>query len=118
MNKRSSPSKSAQSKSFIDGQQKQSAIGGKIIVAIILYFMILFIFSRLSSVDRILEGRPLWPIFVQAAIVTGAALFALNYLSKLDANPKTRLIVTAFMLTLLVLMGIGVFALSGIFSPA
>ena len=107
-----------QSDPRIDGQQKQSAMGGKIIVAIILYFMILFIFSRLSSVDRILEGRPLWPIFVQAAIVTGAALFALNYLSKLDANPKTRLIVTAFMLTLLVLMGIGVFALSGIFSPA
>lgn len=110
------PKHKSESNSRLDGQQGETVLGGKIIIGVILYFMILFMFSRLSASDRIIEGRALWPIFVQAAVVTAAALFALNFISKLDAKPGTRLIVSSFMLGVLILMGIGVFYLTVLFT--
>lgn len=110
------PKHKSESNPRLDGQQGETVLGGKIIIGVILYFMILFMFSRLSASDRIIEGRALWPIFVQAAVVTAAALFALNFISKLDAKPGTRLIVSSFMLGVLILMGIGVFYLTALFT--
>jgi len=91
-----------------------SAISGKIVVALIPFCMVTAYFM-MQSAGVLFSREVILPYILTLIVVMGGFIGFVALLAKLEEKPKTRKMVTAFFMTLLVLMALVVFKLNGLF---
>lgn len=96
------------------GPPEGSAIGGKIIVALIPFCMVTAYFMMQSG-GVLFQRAVIVPYLITLVVVMGGFIGFVALLAKLEEKPKTRQMVTAFFMTLLVIMALVVFKLNGLF---
>lgn len=97
--------------------EKSHNNGGKIVVigmglSIVLAYFLMETRGKIFSAEALPK---IWlPFLIGTALVVGGMIGAMSLATKLDAKPGTRKILTAFFLTVLLIMTLVIFRMSGI----